>query len=45
MAAAETARHSNSSRTLLLGLLLVVILASGGAELVSLGAVLRFWRC
>jgi ATP-binding cassette, subfamily B, bacterial PglK len=36
------ASESQSTRTLLLGLLLVVMLASGGAELVSLGAVLPF---
>ena len=33
------ASESQSTRTLLLGLLLVVMLASGWAELVSLGAV------
>ena len=34
--------HLSRRRRIQLGLLLVVMLASGGAELVSLGAVLRF---
>ena len=37
-------RHLSRRRRIQSGLLLVVMLASGVAELVSLGAVLPFWR-